>query len=449
MIRSSFWFRIFPLLLLAVLVWPLLIDRQGSAVVQAGVLEQLPASTDALTHVLSYQGRLADPATGAPKADGSYSMTFRIYDAAAAGTTLWTEIKDIPVSKGLFSTLLGDTTALPTTLFDGNDRWLGVKVLSDAETAPRMRMAFVPYASWALNAGALEGQNAAFYRNASNINAGTLADAQIPAAITRDDEVITIVKGADGSGSGVDADLLDGQNSTAFAASTHNHDGAYVNQTGPDSMTGSSDTSAIFSVTQSGSQDGVFATTASTEAGEGAIHGRAGTAGPAINSVAAVVGDSNDGRGVVGTSTNSDGMLGYSTNGNGVNGQSSNGYGVYALSVSNHALYAAGSAQVTGNLTVGGVINNPMAPIALAFINADGSKSVGSANVSSVWSGSRYDITISGYSYFWTSFITVVTPVCANYRANTSSVSGKLLVEMYNSSGTAAQCAFQFVTYKP
>jgi len=43
--------------------------------------------------------------------------------------------------------------------------------------------------------------------------------------------------GNDGSGSGLDADLLDGQHASAFATSSHNHDGDYVNVTG-DTMTG-------------------------------------------------------------------------------------------------------------------------------------------------------------------------------------------------------------------
>ncbi|HRJ41568.1 MAG TPA: hypothetical protein PL105_06800 [Caldilineaceae bacterium] len=228
MVRTFPYARTVRWLLVVATALLLSVSRQSGAIVQAGFLAQLPAATEATTHVLSYQGRLADPATGAPKADGSYSMTFRIYDAATAGTTLWTEIKDVTVSKGLFSTLLGDTAALASTIFDGNDRWLGVKVLSDTETTPRMRMAFVPYASWSINAGNLGGQNSAFYRNANNLNAGTVADARIADFVTRDTEVMGIVTGADGTGSGLDADFLDGQSSAAFAAASHNHSGANI-----------------------------------------------------------------------------------------------------------------------------------------------------------------------------------------------------------------------------
>jgi len=41
---------------------------------------------------------------------------------------------------------------------------------------------------------------------------------------------LTKIKTVDGSGSGLDADTLDGLNSTAFAVSAHNHDAAYVNE---------------------------------------------------------------------------------------------------------------------------------------------------------------------------------------------------------------------------
>ena len=171
MARSSFWSRLTTLLLVAAAALTLSVSRQTGAVVQAGVLERLPANTPAAptpAHLLNYQGRLVDPATGAPKADGSYSMTFRIYDAATDSNVLWTEIKDVTVAKGLFSTLLGDTTALDPTIFNGSDRWLGVKVGSDAETAPRMAMAFAPYASWAINAGMLDGQDSTKFAAASH-----------------------------------------------------------------------------------------------------------------------------------------------------------------------------------------------------------------------------------------------------------------------------------------
>ncbi len=218
-------------------------------------------STTAVTPLIPYQGRLLDPTTGNPKADGTYPMTFRIYDAATGGNVLWTELKDVTVSKGLFTTYLGDTTALDPTIFDGNDRWLGVKVGTDPETSPRMPLAFVPYAFWALNADTLDGQDASDFAaaghnhdtdyvddNANEVDNADVADGALsPAKISG--TAWTSIN--DGPGSGLDADTLDGQDASDFAAAGHNHDTAYVNSAGPDSISGNS-FSPILTVTQSG-----------------------------------------------------------------------------------------------------------------------------------------------------------------------------------------------------
>ena len=279
------------------------------------------AETAAVVRLLNYQGRLLDP-DGAPQS-GTFALSFRIYDVASGGTPLWTETKDVPVADGgLFNTRLGDTTTLPTTLFNGQDLWLAIKVGADAEATPRQQLLPVAYALYADNADRLDGQDGAFYQNAGNINAGTLADGRIAATLTRDTEVMGIVTANDGANSGVDADLLDGKNSTA-----------YVSTTGPNTIAGNNNSNPILSVTQSGSQNGVFATTASTDFGEAALNGRAGAAGPTINSVAGVFGSSATGRGVIGSSTDNDGVIGFSTNGTGVDGQSANGNGVEGLAV--------------------------------------------------------------------------------------------------------------------
>lgn len=161
------------------------------------------------------------------------------------------------------------------------------------------------------------------------------------------------------------------------------------------------------------------------------------------------------GWGVYGSTTSGGlGVYGSSPSGIGVYGWSSSGTGVYAQSSSGNALYASGDARVTGDLTVNGTLSGfgGSLPIAFAHINSTGSKDSGTANVSSIWNSSsqRYEITISGHSYFFSSYVTVVTVSgCANYTTRTGSVSGKLLVYIYNSSGSPAQCHFQFVTYKP
>jgi hypothetical protein len=161
--RTSRTFPLFSVIL--VLLAALLVTVTGTAL-RLEERSSQSSSAAAITPVIPYQGRLLDPNTNTPKADGSYTMTFRIYDAATGGTALWTETKDVTVSDGLFATYLGDTTALDPAIFDGSERWLGVKVGADAEAVPRMQLDFAPYALWSANADTLDGQDSTAYVNA-------------------------------------------------------------------------------------------------------------------------------------------------------------------------------------------------------------------------------------------------------------------------------------------
>ena len=62
-------------------------------------------------HLLNYQGRLTD-SSGTPL-NGTYALTFRIYDAESAGNLLWEETQSwVVIQKGIFSILLGSVTNL-------------------------------------------------------------------------------------------------------------------------------------------------------------------------------------------------------------------------------------------------------------------------------------------------------------------------------------------------
>ncbi|GIV72019.1 MULTISPECIES: autotransporter outer membrane beta-barrel domain-containing protein [Caldilinea] len=262
----------------------------------------------AITPLISYQGRLLNPTSGVPQ-NGTFTFVFRLYNVAEGGAALWTETKDIAVSNGLFSTLLGDVTALPTSIFDGQNLWLGVKVGTDAEATPRQRIAAVAYALYSDN-----------------------------------------------------ADRLDGQDSTAFAAAGHIHDDRYyteaesdarfVNATG-DAMSGSAAT-PVLSVTQTGAgvsgyftstaSYGVVGETASSAVGIAGVRGTAGQPGTTINGKYGVLGQSDTGRGVTGVSRDSNGLYGWSTSTWAVRGEGEWG-GVYALS------FGAGSDAIRGENT--------------------------------------------------------------------------------------------------
>jgi hypothetical protein len=202
--------------------------------------------------VLQYQGRLTDPDTGEPVDDGSYTMAFRLYDVESGGSWLWSETKDVSVQGGVFSTALGDTEALDPGLFNGQALWLGIKVGADDEATPRQPILPVAYAL-GLAPGAIvstTSNSAAFVvRNAgagdalevdgdlsvsgslsggshdhsgSDITSGTVAEPRIDAQIARDNEIMPSVLGNDGTGSGLDADRLDGYEGSQLFALTEN-----------------------------------------------------------------------------------------------------------------------------------------------------------------------------------------------------------------------------------
>lgn len=187
----------------------------------------------AATQVIHYQGRLLDAVSGQPKADGAYTFAFRLYNTATGGAPLWTEAKSVTVNKGLFSTLLGDITPLDLALFNGQDLYLGITIGTDPEAAPRQRLAHVAYALHAENAAKLGGQAAGAFaavthtHSGDQIAAGTIAEAFVDGALTRDTEVLPLVLAGDGSGSTLDADTLDGLDAGAFAPQAHNHDTRY------------------------------------------------------------------------------------------------------------------------------------------------------------------------------------------------------------------------------
>jgi hypothetical protein len=196
----------------------------------------------------------------------------------------------------------------------------------------------------------------------------------------------------------------------------------------------------------------------STAGGSRAIYGVMESTSPGPNA-AAVRGQNKGtgsyGIGVYGSHSGAGfGVYGNAVSGTGVIGFSTSGTGVLAQSGSGTALYAQGDAVVNGDLTVNGALNGVPHAIAYADIKSDGSKSSGTSNVSSAWNASlsRYEITIAGESYSYSTYHTMVTLVnnCPwGYTAREDSVSGKLLVYIYDRAGAKAQCYFQFATYKP
>lgn len=126
--------------------------------------------------VMSYQGQLLDPFTGAPKPNGLYALTFSIYNVGTGGAPLWTESKSVATTDGLFSAFLGDITPLDLSIFSGQVLWLGIKVGTDQESVPRQRLAYAPFALYAATADTLDGlDSSAFVRSDQGGGRGALA----------------------------------------------------------------------------------------------------------------------------------------------------------------------------------------------------------------------------------------------------------------------------------
>ncbi|MBN1347962.1 hypothetical protein JXJ21_01000 [candidate division KSB1 bacterium] len=107
--------------------------------------------------LINYQAVLTD-ATGIPIND-TRAIEFRIYEDETGGTPSWTETQTVAIDRGLLNVLLGSITPLPYSLFDGNDKFLALKVGTDAEMIPRKKLVSMAYAYHAHNTDNFSGMN--------------------------------------------------------------------------------------------------------------------------------------------------------------------------------------------------------------------------------------------------------------------------------------------------
>jgi hypothetical protein len=122
-----------------------------SWIVAAMLAFGLSCSFAAPPATLAYQGRLTQ--NGLP-VNINVSLTFALYSVAGNGSPLWSETQNIPVTNGLYSAILGQSTPFPAGLFDG-PLWLGVTAGTDPEMLPRQQMTSTAYSQHAATADAL------------------------------------------------------------------------------------------------------------------------------------------------------------------------------------------------------------------------------------------------------------------------------------------------------
>src|SRR6266567_3518778 len=107
----------------------------------AGINQAAAQGTTAFT----YQGQLHD---GGTNANGTYSMTFKLYDAVSGGIQIGGDITTSPtLANGLFSVNLD----FGAGAFNGGARWLDITVAGDTLT-PRVQVLSTPYTLFAATA---------------------------------------------------------------------------------------------------------------------------------------------------------------------------------------------------------------------------------------------------------------------------------------------------------
>ena len=115
----------------------------GLIAIGGGQLLATELGGSSVPELMTYQGYLTD--SGGTALDGSYTLTFRIYDASTGGTKYWEESHSgVGVNSGYFAVTLGSQgTPLGPSVFEGDNRYIEVSVNGEAPL-PRQRFAVGP-----------------------------------------------------------------------------------------------------------------------------------------------------------------------------------------------------------------------------------------------------------------------------------------------------------------
>jgi len=106
-----------------------------------------------IPRTINYQGKLTN--TIGVAINGSYSLTFRIFDVESGGTALWSETHfSVPITKGMFSVILGSETALNLPFDD--QYWIEIAVNGEV-LSPRQPLTSVCYSFHAKVADSIAG----------------------------------------------------------------------------------------------------------------------------------------------------------------------------------------------------------------------------------------------------------------------------------------------------
>jgi len=114
-----------------------------------------------IPEMINYQGYITN-SDGEPFS-GNQTLHFVIYDQHSDGDAFWKETQEIEVENGLFSVMLGAITPLASSIFNKENRYLGIAVGDDNEMKPRKQFTSVGYAFKSSNSDSLNGKSGSEY----------------------------------------------------------------------------------------------------------------------------------------------------------------------------------------------------------------------------------------------------------------------------------------------
>ncbi len=336
--------------------------------------------------LVNYQGYLTD-SVGAP-ITGNRSMVFGLYNAASAGSLLWSETQaSVSVSNGIYQVNLGSVT--PLNLAFNQQYYLGIAVGGDPEMTPRQPLTSTPYAlglapgstvtlsDSASNSAALSVTSNSTNANAFNVTKTGLYGNGGSFVINEPTNNYGAVYGyTQGTGAGIYGVATTGASAGQFdVGGVTNSKPALLAQTlgtgnaGRFVINNPASTNHTIYANTNGSGNGVWANSASGVGVYGSSTSNNGIFGVTSNGVTGVTGraDNATGYGVYGVnwSTGAYGYLGreYGVYGNGltsvgVKGQSSSSNGVMGISASSSGVYGENTAGTSGVAGVYGKSSN-------------------------------------------------------------------------------------------
>jgi hypothetical protein len=163
----------------------------------------------------------------------TYQFRFSLWDGPtgdAGATEAFAEEARIRITSAAVTHALGSVDAAGWAAVDFSRQFYlqveryraGIPVLA---TPQRVKLQIVPYALWSASA------------DVGSVSSVAIVDGSVTANDLQDGAALTEILDDDGSGSGLDADVLDGEHAGAFADAAHDHGSAYVATGAPGSVT--------------------------------------------------------------------------------------------------------------------------------------------------------------------------------------------------------------------